>query len=223
MRWVCNASVAPLTLWLYVLSATYWSTWHGGTLASEGGAEDQWFVISLGVITQNALGSLTGLQDVVIAWLRKKKIQGRKNWTHRIRRAIPMLLYRCGPLRWLHERRSGRWNKAARLGTVASVGWLNQAIKKASLTNAVLPPRSAFHQPQGRMKYASAEGNVPYLCPGGDKFIAHSAIYNPSEPRRSGSRYLIRAGVAPSTVAPAWRVSQWAAVRAEKGGQWQYF
>lgn len=37
------------------------------------------------------------------------------------------------------------------------------------------------------MKYASAEGNVPYLCPGGDKFIAHSAIYNPSEPRRRGS------------------------------------
>lgn len=119
-----------------------------------------------------------------------------------------MLLYRCGPLGWLHERHSGRWNKAARLGTVASVRWLNQAIKKASLTNAVLPPRSAFHQPQGRMKYASAEGNVPYLCPGGDKFIAHSAIYNPSEPRRSGSRYLSRAGVVPSMVAPAWRVSQ---------------
>lgn len=128
-----------------------------------------------------------------------------------------MLLYRCGPLGWLHERRSGRWNKAALLGTVASVGWLNQAIKKASLTNAVLPPRSAFHQPRGRMKYASAEGNVPYLCPGGDKFIAHSAIYNPSEPRRSGSRYLSRAGVAPSVVAPAWRVGQWAAVWAEKG------
>lgn len=128
-----------------------------------------------------------------------------------------MLLYRCGPLGWLHERRSGRWNKAARLGTVASVGWLNQAIKKASLTNAVLPPRSAFHQPRGRMKYASAEGNVPYLCPGGDKFIAHSAIYNPSEPRRSGSRYLSRAGVASSVVAPAWRVSQWAAVWAEQG------
>lgn len=62
------------------------------------------------------------------------------------------------------------------------------------------------------MKYASAEGNVPYLCPGGDKFIAHSAIYNPSEARRSGSRYLSRAGVAPS-----WRVDQGAAVRAEEG------
>lgn len=128
-----------------------------------------------------------------------------------------MLLYRCGPLGWLHEQRSGRWNKAARLGAVASVRWLNQAIKKASLTNAVLPPRSAFHQPQGRMKYASAEGNVPYLCPGGDKFIAHSAIYNPSEPRRSGSRYLSRAGVAPWMVAPAWRVSHGAAVWAEEG------
>lgn len=49
--------------------------------------------------------------------------------------------------------------------SVASIRWLNQAIKKALLTDAVLPLCSAFHQPQGRMKYASVEGNVPYLCP----------------------------------------------------------
>lgn len=68
------------------------------------------------------------------------------------------------------------------------------------------------------MKYAWAEGNVPYLCPGADKFIAHSAIYNPSEPRRSGSRYLSRAGVsAIGGGAGVGRGRRGAAVRGEEG------
>lgn len=50
--------------------------------------------------------------------------------------------------------------------------------------------RGAFHQPLGKVKYASSEGNVPYLCPSRDKFIAPSALYNPSELRWSCWCYL---------------------------------
>lgn len=84
---------------------------------------------------------------------------------------------------WLQWSHSGRWNKAVRLaGCVASFRWLNQAIKKSSLRDAVLPLCSAFHQASGRVKYVPSEGNVPYLCPSRDKFITPVTIYNLSKP-----------------------------------------
>lgn len=130
-----------------------------------------------------------------------------------------MLFYRRGPPGWLHEQHSGRWNKAVWPGSIASIRWLNQAIKKASLTDAVLPLRSAFHQSQGRMKYASAEGNVPYLCPSGDKFIGHSTIYNPSEPWWSGLCYLSCAGTAALMIALLWGANKGGTVKSE---EWDY-
>lgn len=117
----------------------------------------------------------------------KKK---RNDCPHHITWAIPMLLYLHSPPGWLHQRHTGRCNKSCTANSIASIRWLNQAIKKASLTDAVLPLCSAFHQPQGRVKYASSEGNVPYLCPSGDKFMAPSTIYYQSEPWWSGLCYL---------------------------------
>ena len=83
----------------------------------------------------------------------------------------------------------------------------------------MLPLCSAFHQPQGRVKYASSEGNVPYLCPSGDKFIAPSTIYNPSEPWWSGLCYLSCRGTAMLMILLLWGPNKGARQKKKKKGK----